>query len=160
MSIPKNTICLWFDGGAEAAARFYAETFPDSTVSAVRRAPGDYPDGEAGDVLTVEFTVCGIPCIGLNGGPQFTPSEAFSFQIATDDQEETDRLWNAIVGNGGEESMCGWCKDAWGVSWQITPRALSEAMLAGGDAAARAFEAMMSMRKIDIAAIEAAVAAA
>jgi len=160
MSIPKNTICLWFDGGAEAAARFYAETFPDSTVSAVRRAPGDYPDGEAGDVLTVEFTVCGIPCIGLNGGPQFTPSEAFSFQIATDDQEETDRLWNAIVGNGGEESMCGWCKDAWGVSWQITPRALSEAMLAGGDVAARAFEAMMSMRKIDIAAIEAAVAAA
>jgi len=160
MSIPKNTICLWFDGGAEAAARFYAETFPDSTVSAVRRAPGDYPDGEAGDVLTVEFTVCGIPCIGLNGGPQFTPSEAFSFQIATEDQEETDRLWNAIVGNGGEESMCGWCKDAWGVSWQITPRALSEAMLAGGDAAARAFEAMMSMRKIDIAAIEAAVAAA
>lgn len=160
MTIPKNTICLWYDGGAEDAARFYAETFPDSAVSAVRRAPGDYPDGEAGDVLTVEFTVCGIPCIGLNGGPQFTHSEAFSFQIATDDQDETDRLWNAIVGNGGEESMCGWCKDAWGVSWQITPRALSEAMLAGGDVAARAFEAMMSMRKIDIAAIEAAVAAA
>lgn len=154
----KNTICLWYDGDAEDAARFYAETFPDSEVRAVRRAPGDYPDGQSGDVLTVEFTVCGIPCIGLNGGPEFRPSEAFSFQIATDDQEETDRLWDAIVGNGGEESMCGWCKDAWGLSWQITPRALSEAMQAGGDAAARAFSAMMSMRKIDIATIEAAVA--
>lgn len=160
MTTPKNTICLWYQGGAEDAARFYAETFPDSEVRAVRRAPGDYPDGKAGDVLTVEFTVCGIPCLGLNGGPQFSQSEAFSFQIATDDQEETDRLWDAIVGNGGEESMCGWCRDAWGLNWQITPRALSDAMAAGGDAAARAFEAMMSMRKIDVAAIEAAVAGA
>ncbi len=157
---PKNTICLWYDGGAEDAARFYAETFPDSEVGAVQRAPGDYPDGRAGDVLTVEFTVCGIPCLGLNGGPQFRQSEAFSFQIATDDQAETDRLWDAIVGNGGEESMCGWCRDAWGVNWQITPRALSEAMSLGGDAAGRAFAAMMTMRKIDIAAIQAAVAAA
>lgn len=159
MTIPKNTICLWYEAGAEDAARFYAETFPDSEVHAVRRAPGDYPDGKAGDVLTVEFSVCGIPCIGLNGGPQFPQSEAFSFQIATDDQAETDRLWEAIVGGGGAESMCGWCKDAWGVNWQITPRALSEAMVAGGDVAARAFAAMMTMRKIDIAAIEAAVAA-
>ncbi len=157
--IPKNTICLWYDRDAEAAARFYAATFPDSEVSAVRRAPGDYPDGNAGDVLTVEFTVCGIPCIGLNGGPQFSHTEAFSFQIATDDQAETDRLWDAIVSGGGEESMCGWCKDAWGISWQITPRVLSEAMAAGGAAAERAFRAMMTMRKIDIAAIETAIAA-
>ena len=157
--IPKNTICLWYDREAEAAARFYAATFPDSEVRAVRRAPGDYPDGSAGDVLTVEFTVCGIPCIGLNGGPQFSHTEAFSFQIATDDQAETDRLWDAIVSNGGEESMCGWCKDAWGISWQITPRVLSEAMAAGGAAAERAFRAMMTMRKIDIAAIETAIAA-
>lgn len=154
----KNTICLWYDGGAEEAARFYAETFPDSSVGGIHRAPGDYPDGKSGDVLTVDFTVCGIPCIGLNGGPQFPQSEAFSFQIATDDQEETDRLWDAIVSNGGEESMCGWCRDAWGVNWQITPRALTDAMAAGGAVAARAFEAMMTMRKIDIAAIEAAVA--
>ena len=157
--IPKNTICLWYDRDAEAAARFYADTFPDSEVRAVRRAPGDYPDGSAGDVLTVEFTVCGIPCIGLNGGPQFSHTEAFSFQIATDDQTETDRLWDAIVSGGGEESMCGWCKDAWGISWQITPRVLSEAMAAGGAAAERAFRAMMTMRKIDIAAIETAIAA-
>ncbi|MFN8085419.1 MAG: VOC family protein [Microbacterium sp.] len=157
--IPKNTICLWYDRDAEAAARFYAATFPDSEVRAVRRAPGDYPDGSAGDVLTVEFTVCGIPCIGLNGGPQFSHTEAFSFQIATDDQTETDRLWDAIVSGGGEESMCGWCKDAWGISWQITPRVLSEAMAAGGAAAERAFRAMMTMRKIDIAAIETAIAA-
>lgn len=157
--IPKNTICLWYDREAEAAARFYAATFPDSEVRAVRRAPGDYPDGSAGDVLTVEFTVCGIPCIGLNGGPQFSHTEAFSFQIATDDQAETDRLWDAIVSGGGEESMCGWCKDAWGISWQITPRVLSEAMAAGGAAAERAFRAMMTMRKIDIAAIETAIAA-
>ena len=157
--IPKNTICLWYDRDAEAAARFYAATFPDSEVRAVRRAPGDYPDGSAGDVLTVEFTVCGIPCIGLNGGPQFTPSEAFSFQMATDDQAETDRLWDAIVSGGGEERMCGWCKDAWGISWQITPRVLSEAMAAGGAAAERAFRAMMTMRKIDVAAIETAIAA-
>ncbi len=128
----KNTICLWYDGGAEEAARFYAETFPDSSLGGIHRAPGDYPDGKSGDVLTVDFTVCGIPCIGLNGGPQFPQSEAFSFQIATDDQEETDRLWDAIVSNGGEESMCGWCRDAWGVNWQITPRALTDAMAAGG----------------------------
>ncbi|TWI65410.1 2-polyprenyl-6-hydroxyphenyl methylase/3-demethylubiquinone-9 3-methyltransferase [Pseudoduganella lurida] len=153
----KNTICLWFDGTAEAAARFYAATFPDSAVKAVHGAPGDYPDGRQGDPLTVEFTVMGIPCLGLNGGPMFRHSEAFSFQVATDDQAETDRLWNAIVDNGGQESECGWCKDKWGLSWQITPRALMAAL---GDpdpaAAKRAFEAMMTMRKIDIAAIEAA----
>ena len=152
----KNTICLWFEGGAEEAANFYAATFPDTHVTAVYRAPGDYPDGQQGDVLTVEFNVCGLPCIGLNGGPQFKHSEAFSFQIATDDQAETDRYWNAIVGNGGEESMCGWCKDRWGISWQITPRTLTQAMMAGGDEAKRAFEAMMSMKKIDVAAIDAA----
>ena len=154
MAIPKNTICIWYDKDAEAAARFYTETFPNSVISAVRTAPGDNPSGKAGEVLTVEFTVFGIPCLGLNGGPVFKQSEAFSFQIATDDQEETDRYWNAIVGNGGEESQCGWCKDKWGVSWQITPRALSEAMVAGGDEAKRAFDAMMTMKKIDIAAIE------
>ena len=154
MAIPKNTICIWYDKDAEAAARFYTETFPDSAISAVRTAPGDNPSGKAGEVLTVEFTVFGIPCLGLNGGPVFKQSEAFSFQIATDDQEETDRYWNAIVGNGGQESQCGWCKDKWGVSWQITPRALSEAMVAGGDEAKRAFDAMMTMKKIDIAAIE------
>ncbi|HEX7085737.1 MAG TPA: VOC family protein [Vicinamibacterales bacterium] len=152
----KNTICLWFDKDAEEAARFYAATFPDSTVKAVHRAPGDFPGGRKGDVLTVEFTVAGIPCIGLNGGPAFKHSEAFSFQIATDDQEETDRYWDAIVNNGGQESQCGWCKDRWGISWQITPRALTAAMAAGGAEAKRAFEAMMSMTKIDIAAIEAA----
>jgi predicted 3-demethylubiquinone-9 3-methyltransferase (glyoxalase superfamily) len=156
MAKPKNTICLWYDKDAEAAARFYAETFPDSKVSAVHRAPGDYPSGKAGDALTVEFTVVGIPCLGLNGGPMFTPNEAFSFQIATDNQEETDRYWNAIVGNGGQESACGWCKDKWGLSWQITPRALTDALAAGGDEAKRAFAAMMTMRKIDIAAINAA----
>ena len=152
----KNTICIWFDKQAEDAARFYAATFPDSHVTAVRRAPTDYPMGKAGDVLTVEFTVCGIPCLGLNGGPMFKHSEAFSFQIATEDQEETDRYWNAIVGNGGSESECGWCKDRWGLSWQITPRALTDALAAGGDEAKRAFQAMMTMRKVDIAAIEAA----
>ncbi|MBL0922878.1 MAG: VOC family protein [Sphingomonadaceae bacterium] len=156
--MPKNTICVWYDKDAEEAANFYAATFPDSTVNAVHRAPGDYPSGKAGDVLTVEFTVCGIPCIGLNGGPAFTHSEAFSFQIATDDQEETDRYWDAIVGNGGAESMCGWCKDKWGVNWQITPRVLTEAMASGGDIARRAFAAMMEMQKIDVARIEAAVA--
>jgi predicted 3-demethylubiquinone-9 3-methyltransferase (glyoxalase superfamily) len=156
--VSKNTICLWYDGDAEAAARFYAQTFPDSRVGAVHRAPGDFPDGKAGDVLTVEFTVCGIPCIGLNGGPVFKHSEAFSFQIATDDQAETDRLWNAIVGNGGQESECGWCKDRWGLSWQITPRVLTEAFTGADKAAAkRAFEAMMTMKKIDVAAIEKAV---
>jgi len=152
----KNTICLWFDRDAEEAARFYAETFPHSEVTAVRKAPSDFPGGKEGDVLTVEFTVCGIPCLGLNGGPIFPQSEAFSFQIATDDQEETDRYWNAIVGNGGAESACGWCKDKWGLNWQITPRVLTEAMAAGGDEAQRAFEAMMTMQKIDVAKIEAA----
>src|SRR5581483_7659494 len=156
MTIAKNTICLWYDKDAEAAARFYAATFPDSWVGAVHRAPGDYPSGQAGDVLTVEFTVAGIPCLGLDGGPEFKHNEAFSFQIATDDQEETDRYWNAIVGNGGQESMCGWCKDRWGVSWQITPRVLTEALAAGGDGAKRVFQAMMDMKKIDVSAIEAA----
>jgi predicted 3-demethylubiquinone-9 3-methyltransferase (glyoxalase superfamily) len=155
--IAKNTICLWFDGTALDAATFYAETFPDSRVEAVHRAPGDYPSGQEGDVLTVQFTVLGIPCLGLNGGPQFPHTEAFSFQVATDDQAETDRYWNAIVGNGGQESACGWCKDRWGLSWQITPRVLTEALAAGGAEAKRAFEAMMSMKKIDVAAIEAAV---
>lgn len=154
MATPKNTICIWYDTEAEAAARFYAATFPDSTVTAVRKSPSDNPSNKAGDVLTVEFTVCGIPCLGLNGGSTFRQSEAFSFQIATDNQEETDRYWNAIVDNGGQESNCGWCKDRWGVSWQITPRALTDAMMAGGDAAKRAFEAMMTMSKIDIATIE------
>ena len=153
----KNTICLWYDRDAEEAARFYARTFPDSTVGAVHRAPSDFPSGKAGDVLTVEFTVCGVPCLGLNGGPTFKHSEAFSFQIATDDQAETDRYWNAIVGNGGAESACGWCKDKWGLSWQITPRVLTEAMASGGGVAKRAFEAMMEMQKIDVAKIEAAV---
>lgn len=154
---PRNTICLWYDGGAEAAAHFYARTFPDSAVGRVLRAPGDYPDGKQGDVLTVEFTVAGIPCLGLNGGPIFKHNEAFSFQIATDDQAETDRLWDAVVGHGGEESACGWCKDRWGVSWQITPRALTAAIADPDRAAAkRAFEAMMTMQKIDIATIEAA----
>ena len=155
MATAKNTICIWYDKDAEAAARFYAETFPDSKVGAIHRAPGDYPDGKQGDALLVEFTVMGIPCIGLNGGPQFKPNEAFSFQVATDNQAETDRLWHAIVGNGGQESQCGWCKDKWGVSWQITPRALTAAITDRDRAAAkRAFDAMMPMKKIDIAAIE------
>ncbi|MES2224422.1 MAG: VOC family protein [Patescibacteria group bacterium] len=154
--IPKNTICLWFDKDAEAAATFYASIFPDSRVSNVFYAPSDFPGGEKGDALTVEFSVCGIPCIGLNDGPVFKQSEAFSFQIATDDQEETDRYWNAIVENGGQESDCGWCKDRWGVSWQITPRTLTEALAVGGAEAKRAFDAMMKMKKIDVAAIEAA----
>ncbi|MCU0758817.1 MAG: VOC family protein [Steroidobacteraceae bacterium] len=153
----KNTVCIWYDREAEEAARFYARTFPDSAVTAVHRAPGDYPSGRQGDVLTVEFTVAGIPCLGLNGGPAFRHSEAFSFQIATEDQAETDRLWDAIVGNGGQESACGWCKDRWGLSWQITPRVLTEAIADPDRAAAkRAFDAMMTMRKIDVAAIEAA----
>ena len=156
MAIAKNTICLWYNKDAEVAARFYAESFPNSSVGAVHRAPSDYPSGKAGDVLTVEFTVAGIPCLGLNGGPAFKHNEAFSFQIATDDQQETDRYWNAIVGNGGQESACGWCKDKWGVSWQITPRVLTEALAAGGNGAKRAFDAMMEMKKIDVAAIEAA----
>lgn len=152
----KNRICVWYDKDAEAAARFYAKTFPNSSVDAVRHAPADYPSGKAGDVLTVEFTVAGVACVGLNGGPVFKQSEAFSFQITTEDQAETDRLWNAIVGNGGQESACGWCKDRWGVSWQITPRTLLEAMVAGGDEARRAFEAMLEMGKIDVAKIDAA----
>jgi predicted 3-demethylubiquinone-9 3-methyltransferase (glyoxalase superfamily) len=156
MTIAKNTICLWFDKDAEAAARFYAATFPDSVVQSVFHAPADFPSGKTGDVLTVTFTVVGIPCLGLNGGPVFRQTEAFSFQIATDDQQETDRYWNAIVGNGGQESDCGWCKDKWGLSWQITPRTLTEALAAGGDEAKRAFAAMMQMTKIDVAAIDAA----
>ena len=153
----KNTICLWYEGGAEQAAQFYAATFPDSHVRAVHRAPSDFPGGKKGDVLTVDFTVVGIPCMGLNGGSFFKQSEAFSFQIATEDQAETDRYWNAIVGNGGQESECGWCKDKWGLSWQITPRVLTEAMAKGGEVAKRAFDAMMTMQKLDVAAIEAAV---
>jgi len=154
--VAKNTICLWFDKDAEEAARFYVATFPQSALGAVHRAPGDYPSGKTGDVLTVEFTVAGIPCLGLNGGPMFKHNEAFSFQIATDDQEETDRYWNAITGNGGSESACGWCKDKWGISWQITPRTLTDALAAGGGEAKRAFSAMMDMKKIDVAKIDAA----
>ena len=153
----RMTICLWYNGDAEDAAQFYAETFPDSSVGAVFRAPGDYPSGKTGDVLTIEFTLMGIPCIGLNGGPEFRHNESFSFQVATADQAETDRYWNAIVGNGGQESVCGWCKDKWGISWQITPIALTRAVADPDTAAAkRAFDAMMGMKKIDIAAIEAA----
>jgi len=153
----KNVICLWYDGTAEAAAKFYAQTFPNSAVTAVHHAPGDYPNGKQGQVLTVEFTVLGVPCLGLNGGSMFKHSEAFSFQIVTDNQAETDRFWSAIVNNGGTESACGWCKDRWGLSWQITPRTLLDATTDPDQAAAkRAFEAMMTMRKIDIAAIEAA----
>ncbi|OEC94673.1 MULTISPECIES: VOC family protein [unclassified Rhizobium] len=152
----KNTICLWYDKDAEAAAKFYVETFPDSAMGAVIRAPGNYPEGKQGDVLVVEFTVAGVSCVGLNGGPVFKHNEAFSFQIYTEDQEETDRYWNAIVGNGGQESECGWCKDKWGISWQITPRILMEALREGGDQAKRAFDAMMTMKKIDVAAIDAA----
>jgi 2-polyprenyl-6-hydroxyphenyl methylase/3-demethylubiquinone-9 3-methyltransferase len=154
----KNTVCLWFNGDAEEAARFYAKTFPNSSVGAAHRAPGDFPSGKQGDALMVEFTVMGIPCLGLNGGPQVTHTEAFSFSVATADQAETDRYWNAIVGNGGQESACGWCKDKWGLSWQITPVALMKAVTGPDRAAAkRAFEAMMPMKKIDVAAIEAAI---
>ena len=153
----KNTICLWYDRDAEEAARFYAATFPDTTVGSVMRAPSDYPNGKEGDPLTVEFSVMGIPCVGLNGGDEFKPNEAFSFQVSTEDQAETDKYWNAIVGNDGEESRCGWCKDKWGVSWQITPRVLTDALAKGGESAKRAFEAMMPMKKIDVAKIEAAI---
>ncbi len=158
MSHPaKNTICIWYDREAEDAARFYASVFPDSSVDAVHRAPGDYPSGKQGDVLTVQFTVMGIPCLGLNGGPMFKHTEAFSFQVATEDQAETDRYWNAIIGNDGEVSDCGWCKDKWGLSWQITPVALTDAITDPDPAAAkRAFQAMMTMQKIDIATIETA----
>jgi predicted 3-demethylubiquinone-9 3-methyltransferase (glyoxalase superfamily) len=157
MDTPKNTICLWYNGGAEDAARFYAETFPDSAVQAVHRAPADYPGGTKGQVLTVLFTVFGIPCLGLNGGPIFPHTEAFSFQVATEDQAETDRYWHAIVNNGGQESACGWCKDRWGLNWQITPVALTQAIASSDRAlATRVFESMMTMKKIDIATIEAA----
>jgi len=151
----KAANCIWYDSGAEEAAKFYASIFPDSSVGAVHRAPGDNPSTEEGAVLTVEFTVCGLPCLGLNGGPHFKPSEAFSIMVYTDDQEETDRFWNAIVGNGGQESMCGWCKDKWGVSWQITPRRLLELTTdRDTERARRAMASMMTMRKIDIATIE------
>jgi len=155
--IPKNTICLWFENNdAEEAARFYASVFPDSAVTGVHRAPADYPSGKEGDTLVVLFTVLGIPCMGLNGGPGIPQTQAFSFQVSTDTQEETDRYWDAIVSNGGEEDACGWCRDRWGLSWQITPRTLMEAMTAGGEEAKRAFEAMMTMGKIDVATIDAA----
>lgn len=158
MNIAKNTICLWYDHDAEEAARFYAETFPDSSVGAIVLAPGDYPSGKKGDVITVNFTVLGIPCIGLNGGPEFKHNEAFSFQVATQDQEETDRYWNAIVNNSGQESECGWCKDKWGISWQIIPMALLEASYSSDPAVAkRAFDAMLKMKKIDVAIIQAAI---
>lgn len=153
----KSAICLWYDKDAEDAARFYCKTFPDSTMGAVQHAPSDFPSGKQGDPLVVEFTVLGISCIGLNGGPEFKHNEAFSFQVSTKDQAETDRYWNAIVGNGGQESQCGWCKDKWGVSWQITPQVLTDAMRAGGERAKRAFDAMMPMKKIDVATIEKAV---
>ena len=152
----KNTICIWYDKDAEAAANFYASIFPDTSVNAVFHAPGDYPSGHKGDVLTVDFTVCGVRCIGLNGGPAFKHTEAFSMQIATDDQAETDHYWNAIIDNGGQASECGWCRDKWGINWQITPRTLTEAMVAGGAEAACAFAAMMTMQKIDVAKIDAA----
>ena len=156
-NLAKNTICLWYVDDAEAAARFYAEIFPDSSIDAISHAPGDYPAGQEGDVITVEFTVMGIPCIGLNGGAEFRHNEAFSFQVATETQEETDRYWNAIVSKGGQESECGWCKDRWGISWQITPAILINACNSPDRAAAkRAFNAMMSMKKIDISVIEAA----
>ena len=153
----KGRICLWYDHNAEAAARFYARTFPDSAIGSVQRAPADYPNGKEGDALVVDFTVLGIPCLGINGGPMFKHSEAFSFQITTMDQAETDRYWNAVVSDGGQESQCGWCKDKWGVSWQITPKALTDGMSDPDEAARkRVFAAMMGMKKIDIAAIEAA----
>ena len=158
MTMPKNTICIWYNNDAREAAEFYASVFPDSAVGAIHKSPADSPGNKKGDELVVEFTVCGIPCIGLNGGPIFPHTEAFSFQIATDNQEETDLYWNSIVGNGGRESECGWCKDKWGINWQITPRVLTDAMAKGGDVAKRAFEAMLKMQKIDVAKIEAAVA--
>jgi len=154
---PPNTICIWYNKDALKAAKFYASVFPDSKVTAIHKAPGDFPSGKKGQVLTVEFSILGIPCIGLNGGPQFKHSEAFSFQVATNNQEQTDRYWNAIIRNGGKKSYCGWCKDQWGISWQITPRVLTDAMAAGGAVAKRAFAAMMEMDKIDVAGIEAAV---
>lgn len=157
MTTAKNLVCLWYDHDAEQAANFYAATFPHTRVAQVVKAPADFPSGKAGDVITVEFEVMGIPCIGLNGGPAFEHSEAFSFQVMTEDQAETDTYWNAIVGNGGQESQCGWCRDKWGISWQISPRVLTEAMAKGGEAAKRAFEAMMPMTKIDVATIEAAI---
>src|SRR5215207_7193831 len=157
MTDSTGQICLWFQKDAEAAARFYAETFPNSSVGKVHNAPADNPSAKQGEPLTVDFTVLGIPCLGLNGGPHFKQSEAFSFQVITEDQEETDRYWNAIVGNGGQESQCGWCKDKWGISWQISPRVLTDALAKGGDVAKRAFGAMMPMKKIDVATIGAAI---
>jgi len=156
MTDSTGQICLWYEKDAEAAARFYAETFPNSSVGKIHKSPADNPSAQEGQPLVVDFTVLGIEVMGLNGGPHFQQSEAFSFVVVTEDQQETDRYWNAIVGNGGQESQCGWCKDKWGVSWQITPRVLMEAMQAGGAEAKRAFDAMMTMRKIDVAAIEAA----
>jgi predicted 3-demethylubiquinone-9 3-methyltransferase (glyoxalase superfamily) len=157
MMTTKITPCLWFDGQAEEAANFYAATFPDSAVKSVNRAPGDYPSGKTGDVLTVEFTVLGMDFLGLNGGPQFKFDEAVSFMVYTDDQAETDRYWKAIVENGGQESVCGWCKDKFGLSWQITPRRLMELTTSKDTAMAkRAFDAMLDMTKIDIAKLEAA----
>jgi predicted 3-demethylubiquinone-9 3-methyltransferase (glyoxalase superfamily) len=156
MTEETGQICLWYEKDAEEAARFYAATFPNSSVGKVHNAPADNPSAKQGDPLTVDFTVMGIRCLGLNGGPHFKQSEAFSFCVVTEDQEETDRYWNAIVGNGGEESQCGWCKDKWGVSWQITPRILAEAMDSEPGRAKRIFEAMMTMKKIDVAALEAA----
>jgi len=153
----RNTICIWYEKDALKAAKFYASVFPDTKVTAIWKAPSDFPSGKQGQVLTVEFNLLGIPCVGLNGGPQFKHSEAFSFQVATDTQKQTDRYWNAIIKHGGKPSYCGWCKDKWGISWQITPRVLSDAMAAGGSTAKRAFEAMMSMDKIDIAQIKAAI---
>jgi predicted 3-demethylubiquinone-9 3-methyltransferase (glyoxalase superfamily) len=155
----KVTLCLWYEKDAEEAARFYAKTFPDSNFGKVQLAPSDFPGGKAGDPLVVEFTVLGMPCVGLNGGSAFKHSEAFSIMVSTKDQQETDKYWNAIVGNGGQESACGWCKDKWGISWQITPKVLTDAMSAGGEKARRAFEAMMPMTKIDVAKIEKAIGA-
>jgi predicted 3-demethylubiquinone-9 3-methyltransferase (glyoxalase superfamily) len=156
---PKNIVCIWYDKDALKAAKFYAKTFPNSKVTAVHKAPADFPSGKKGQILTVEFTVLGIPCVGLNGGPTFKHSEAFSFQVATDNQKETDKYWNALIKNGGKKSVCGWCKDKWGINWQITPRVLTDAMAKGGDTAKRAFEAMMEMDKIDVAKIQAAIRA-
>lgn len=156
--VAKIQPCLWFDKDGEEAARFYAETFPDTRIDAIHRSPGDYPSGRKGDVLTIEMHILGMPFLLLNGGPEFEFDEAVSFQVATEDQAETDRYWNAITGNGGRASMCGWCEDRFGLSWQITPKRLTEYMAKGGETAERAFKAMMTMQKIDIATLDRAVA--